>query len=1122
MLDKIEITKRIAALSPEKRASFEKLLRQEGVDIERLPIFPRARAIGALPLSFAQQRLWFLDQLEPGIPYHIPQTVRLQGRLDWAALQKCLNEIVRRHEVLRTTFAMADGQPIQIVAPDMTVQLTIVDLRSLPEKTREAEVQRLAALEARRPFDLQKGPLFRATLLQLSETEHVFLPTMHHIAFDGWSLDIFIRELKTLYEAFVAGKPSPLHELPIQYADFALWQRQWLQEDVLASRLSYWKQELAGAPPVLDLPTDHARPAAQTFNGAHQSFVLPANLAKALQALSQKEGATLFMTLLAAFKILLYRYTGQNDIVVGTPVANRQRPELEDLIGFFVNMLALRTDLSKNPNFRQLLAQVRQTALGAYDHQELPFEKLVDELQLQRDLSRPPLFQVLFVWQNTSRSAFELPGLILNRMDINYPTAWFDWSLYMWEEDGHLAGALEYNTDLFEADTIARTLEHFRTLLEGIAANSNRRLSDLPLLPEVERRQLFNNWNETETAYPREKCFHDLFEAQVERTPEAVAVVFENEQLTYRELNQRANQMARYLSRCCGVKPETMVGICVERSPAMIVSLLGIMKAGAAYVPLDPAFPLERLRFMLEDSQAPVLLTTKSTIENFQLNFENLKLVYLDSDWPAIAQENLENSPSVVTLNHLAYVIYTSGSTGKPKGVAITQRSLVNFLGAMREQPGMTASDILLSVTTLSFDIAALEIYLPLMTGGRLVLVHHETTKDGAQLSAQLAEADATIMQATPATWRLLLESGWLGCSYLKILCGGEALPGDLAEKLLAKSAALWNMYGPTETTIWSGVYRVTSAKGTVPIGQPIANTQFYILDAHLNATPIGVPGELHIGGDGLARGYMNRPELRAEKFIPDPYGNTQGSRLYKTGDRARYLPNGCIEFLGRLDHQVKLRGFRIELAEIEAVLREHPQVRTGAVIVREDIPGVKRLVAYVVPAPAFNTHEIIMPELRLHLAAKLPDYMVPQVFVFLEILPLTPNGKLDRRALPAPEASRSETNGAYVGPRTSLEQTLATIWANCIGVEKISIHDNFFAIGGDSILSMKIIARAGQAGLRLTPKQIFSHQTIAELAAAIEINGTMKTEPSVTAEPALLKFNQQQLDRLIKKKLAR
>jgi amino acid adenylation domain-containing protein len=1069
-------------LSAEKLELLASLL-EEGIELlQTQRIRPRGH-LDELPLSFAQQRLWFLSQLDPGSPvYNLSAGYRLRGPLNATALEHSLHEIIRRHESLRTIFPAVDGRPVQVVTPHQPLALPVIDLRALARRDKDARARQLAIEHAQRPFDLPHGPLFRATLVQLAAEEYLFLLSMHHIVSDGWSMGVFFRELAALYAAFSSGKASPLPELPVQYADFALWQQQWLQGEVLEKQLAYWTQQLAGSPPLLELPTDRPRPVTQTYRGARQWLALPKALSDQLRALSQREGVTLFMTLLAAFQALLSRYTGQEDIVVGSPIAGRTRVATEGLIGLFVNTLVLRMDLSGNPTFRELLQRVRAVALEAYAHQDLPFEKLAEELQPERSLSHALVFQVLFALQNVPRQPLELPGLTVSPLEREAGTAKFDLSVFISEEGETLRGTVNYNSDLFEADTIARLVGHFQTMLDGIVADLDTPISRLPLLTGAERQQLLMAWNQTRTHAPQDSCLHDLFEAQVERTPDAVAVVCEDQQLTYRELNRRANQLAHYL-RGHGVGPEVLVGICMERSLELVVGLLGILKAGGAYVPLDPAYPPARIAFMLDDSQAPVLLTHQCLLAG--LPAHQAQVVCLDADWAAIAQEPEENPARGTAADRLAYVIYTSGSTGQPKGVQIPHRAVVNFLESMRQQPGLREHDVLLAVTTLSFDIAALEVFLPLIVGARVVLASRAVATDGRQLLQTLADSQATVMQATPATWRLLLEAGWAGSPQLTVLCGGEALPRELAQPLLARAAAVWNLYGPTETTIWSAVAQVAPGDGPVPIGRPIANTQVYLLDPHLQPVPIGVPGELYIGGHGVARGYLNRPELTAERFIVDPFRDEPQARLYKTGDLARYRPDGTLEFLGRLDQQVKLRGFRIELGEIEAVLTQHTAVRESVVLAREDAPGARGLVAYIVPrqAPPPTTRE-----LRSFLQAKLPNYMVPSTFVMLAALPLTPNGKVDRRALPVPDQERPLLEEAFVAPRTPVEEALAGIWADVLGLTQVGIHDHFLELGGHSLLATQVIARLREAfQVELPLRSLFEAPTVADQAEYIE-----------------------------------
>ncbi len=1066
---------------------------------EAVPLSPVERT-DTLPLSFAQQRLWFLDQLESNSPlYNIPRAVRIAGPLNIDALQSSLDTIVVRHEALRTSFALADGNPVQVIAEHRSVELPVIDLGELPAVDRRAEVERLCAQEARRPFDLSSDLMMRARLYCLDKQEHVLLLVIHHIAADGWSMGVLFRELSILYEAFAAGKPCPLAELAIQYADFAVWQRQWLQGEVLETQLGYWKKQLENAPPVLELPTDHPRPSAQTYRGARKSFSLAQPLVQRLKALSHNEGATLYMTLLAAFKVLLHRYTAKDDIIVGSAIANRNRMEVEGLIGFFVNTLVMRTDISGNVSFRELLARVRKVAMEAYAHQDIPFEKLVEELQPERNLSHSPIFQIIFLLQNAPGYAPHFSGLTLSPMDVDVRTSKTDLTLDLVETTEGIKGLIEYSSDLFSSATITRMIGHYQTLLESIISHPDQLISKLALLTGPEQHQLLVDWNDTRKDYPKDNCIQELFESQVKQTPDSIAVVFGEEALTYRELNRRANQLAHHLQKL-GVGPDVLVGIYVQRSLEMMVAVWGVLKAGGAFVPLAPSFPAERLRFMVEDAQVAVLLTQEDLVN--VLHDICGTVICLDKDWESVASQQAEGDPlSEANAEHLAYVIYTSGSTGKPKGVQISHRALVNLMFSMIKEPGLTDQDVLLAVTTLSFDMAIPELFLPLIVGARIVIVSSEEARDGNRLLNRLSICGATFMQATPASWRLLLAVGWQGDERLKILCGGEALPRDLATQLLERSHSLWNMYGPTETTVWSAVNKLEEKEGPVSVGRPIANTQIYILDRHLQMVPVGVPGELHIGGDGLSRGYLNRPALTAERFIANPFDDKSGSRLYKTGDLAKYLPDGNVEVLGRLDFQVKVRGFRIELGEIEAVLTQHPAVAESVALVREDETGDKRLVAYVVvdaeQAQALTHSEgeawteqmvkTLIPELQTYLGEQLPGYMIPSAFVTLDSLPHTPTGKVDRQVLPAPDRNRSQPAEAFVAPRDELELQLTQIWEKVLGVKNIGMEDNFFDLGGHSLLAVRLFARIQKKfGQHLTLATLFQAPTIGQLARII------------------------------------
>src|SRR5215831_3792904 len=947
-MDSDAITQRITALSPAKRALLELRLQQKAaVDSVRHTI-RRSTTRASAPLSFAQQRLWFLNQLEPASPmYNESRAIRLQGSLDIESLQKSLNRIVARHDVLRTNFIMLDGNPQQTITDTRAVELPVIDLRSCRDIDRESESHRLLTDVIRRPFDLSRDLLLRVLLLRLAEQEHILLFVQHHIASDGWSTSIFWRELTALYEAFTSGRPDPLSELPIQYADYALWQRDRLSGETLEGQLAYWRKQLENLAP-LQLTPDRARPGADDYAGDRQTFLIPQEVIDGLRRVSRDEGVTLFMTLLAAFQTLLHRYTGQNDIAVGSPIAGRTHPEVEGLIGFFVNTLVLRTEVSGHLTFRQFLARVREVAWGAYQHQELPFEKLVAELQPDRNLGRNPLFQVIFAFQNVPRQTMALPGLQVSQVEVDSGTTKFDLALFLWEEYGGLRGRVQYSTALFDADTIERLLGHFETMLIGIVTNPDRRLCDLPLLTEREKHQILVEWNNRATVYPNDACIHELFEEQVKKSPDAIAVVLEDQQLTYRELNRRANQLAHYL-RKLGVGPEVLVGICMDRSIEMIVGLLGILKAGGAYVPLDPEYPKERLRFMLEDTQAPVLLTQEGLLEDDGSRMDDsdcrssilsqpMQRICLDGDWELIARESNANPESTTTADNLAYVIYTSGSTGQPKGVPITHKSLLNLVFWHHQAFSVKRIDRATQLAATGFDAAVWELWPYLTIGATVHIADDMTRLDAAALRDWLVAQAITISFVPTALAETLMTLDWPAETALRVLLtGGDALRVYPPDGLPFR---VFNNYGPTECTVvatsgkvWPNAYPLVPP----PIGRPIDNSQVYILDAHRNLVPIGVVGELYIGGDGLARGYLHRPDLTAEKFVPHPF--EAGARLYRTGDLARWRVDGNLEYLGRIDHQVKIRGFRIELGEIESVLKTHPSVREVVAVAREDHP---------------------------------------------------------------------------------------------------------------------------------------------------------------------------------------
>ena len=1079
---------------------------------EVLSIQPALRDREPFP-SFAQQSLWFMDQLEPGSPaYNLFSATELRGSLNVMALEQSFNEIIRRHEALRTVFKPVNGQPFQVILPTRTIALPIVDLRDISSPTeREAEIRHLSATEARRPFDLTRGPLLRPTLLRLTEETYVLFLTVHHIVFDAWSRELLDQELSAIYEAFSSGQPTVLQALPIQYADFAQWQRQRLSDKVLEEQLAYWKKQLENLS-VLKLPIDRRRPAVQTFRGARQSLTLPEDLVEGLKILGRHESVTLFMTLLAAYLTLLHRYTGQNDIGIGSPISGRNRSDLESLIGFFLNMLVLRTDLSGNPTFRELLSRTRKVCLEAYANPDVPFERLVQELRPQRSLSHNSLFQATFALQHAPTCPIKLAGVTARDLDLGSGIANFDLHLFMIEDETTLNGWLVYNTDLFNADTIIRMTGHFQGLLEAVVSNPDQRLSELPMLTATERHQLLVEWNDTKKDYSKAECIHELFETQVEKTPDAVAVVFEGHQLSYRELNERANQVAHYL-RKQGVGPEALVAICLERSLEMIIGLLSILKAGGAYLPLDPECPKERLAFMMEDTRAAVLLTEHRLMERLAEDSRpqssipstsplrtgldpRIKAVCLDSDREAIAHENVENLSSGVTPGNLAYVMYTSGSTGKPKGVVITHHNVTRLFASTDAWFHFDRDDVWTLFHSYAFDFSVWEIWGALLHGGRLEIVPYWASRSPEQFYDLLRKRRVTVLNQTPSAFHQLMQveqsfKQSQGITLRLIILGGEALDFQSLKPWFDRHGdqrpRLVNMYGITEATVHvtsRPIKALDVGEGLgSSIGVRIPDLELYVLDPKGNPAPIGVPGELHIGGAGLARGYINRSDLTAEKFIANPFNSESGARLYRSGDLARYLPDGNIEFLGRVDNQVKIRGYRIELGEVEAVLSLHPAVLEAVVVAQDDAPD-RRLVAYVVHGRGSN---ISVSALRSFLKQKLPEYMIPSVFVMMDALPLTLNGKIDRSALASADQSRPELERPYIAPRTPTEELLAAIWAEVLKVENIGVHDNFFDLGGHSLLATQVISRvrtAYQTDVAL--RALFDMPTIAELANAI------------------------------------
>ncbi len=1036
-------------------------------------------------LSHAQRRLWVLIQLEDEVTaYNIPLHLLFHGPLDRSALEAAFARLIQRHESLRSTFTTVGGEPRQNVHAFTDFQIDFVDCSG--DGRGEEKARRLGWEGARKPFDLERGPLLRVTLVRLETDKHAFLFTMHHIVSDGWSIGLLSQELMEQYRASLLGQEDPRPPLRVQYRDYAHWQNRLLEDRSASGHRAYWCNRLSHEVSSLNLPSDFTRPSVQTFNGKELSVQIGSERAQAVLYLCRERNASLFMALLAVVKVLLFRYTGQEDVIVGSPIAGRTHRDLEDQIGFYLNTLALRDRLDATQSFRELLSQVKNTVSEALDHQVYPFDRLVDDLDLQRDLSRSPLFDVAVILQKPERSVQELDGIRIEEFIHDVGISKFDLTFDFREHPDGIHLGIEYNTDIFRPERIQRVAHHFLKLLDSVLRAPDAAIGTLDILPQAERSALLKEFNSTATPLPADRNIVDFIEEAAQNHPDSTAVSFEDRDLTYRELNARSNQLAHQLIDQ-GVGADVFVGIYIERSLEMVVALLGVLKSGGAYVPLDPAFPENRLRFMVQDSGLRIIVTQaslKSTVPA-----DDTRKIILDASRENINRESAETPARTIKSTDLAYAIYTSGSTGKPKGVQIPHGALLNFLLSMAERPGLGRDDVLLAVTTLSFDIAGLEIYLPLLRGARAVIASRDVTADGIRLRRLLERSGATVMQGTPATWRLLLAAGWEHTRGLKILCGGEALPWTLAEQLIERGDSVWNLYGPTETTIWSTIEKVEKESrsvlqdGVVPIGRPIANTQVYVLDRALQPVPIGVPGELCIGGDGLARGYLNPPELTSEKFVPDPFGDTLERRLYRSGDLVLFEPDGKLKFLGRMDHQVKVRGFRIEMGEIESVLNAHPDIQESIVIKREDASGDARLFAYIIAKIPLDD-----AALREHMQAKLPDYMVPSAIVALDAFPLTPNGKVDRRSLPEPGGQQLDTRVEYVAPRNETETTIAGLWEGVLKIDRAGVHDNFFAMGGHSLKATQLMYRFQRdLGVDISLLDIFRTPTIARLAAIVE-----------------------------------
>jgi amino acid adenylation domain-containing protein len=1134
-----DLSKRIAALSPEQQALLKQRLNQQKTIQQphswAIPKRDETPGQNKFAVSFGQQRMWFQDQLgtQSSVSNNVSISLKISGNLNVNALERSLAEIIRRHEVLRTNFQTIAGELIQIINPVGNWYIPFIDLRSLDPLERELEIDRIAQAQARQIFNLATDVLLRSSLLICAPTEHVLLLILHHISVDAWSLGVFFRELSAIYAAFTSGKPSPLAALPIQYADFAIWQRQHLQGQMLAADLAYWQQKLHQAPDLLPLPSDRSRPPVQSFTGRTFSFTIPKPLTESIATLSQQTGCTTFSIFLAALQTLLFRYSGQEDILVGAAIANRQQPELENLIGCFINTVVFRSDLSGNPSFRTLLARVRETVLGALAHQTLPFEKLVEELQLSRNLAYAPLFQVMLVFQNSfSIESIKLSDLSVEHDRIDNHTCQFDLTIHLVESEIGLIGKLEYNTDLFDESTIERLLAHFKTLLAAIVLDPNCCLTDLPLLPPSEIKQL-QAWQQIAVNDLPIVGIDRAFAAQVKQTPDAVAVICGDEQLTYGELDLRTNQLAHYLQNL-GVKPESLVGIYVDRSIETIVGLLSVIKAGGAYVPLDPNYPAERLEFILADAQVSVLLTKKSLVA--KLPKFDAPAVLLDADWEQIALES--NADLALTLpsvggkpapleNRLAYIIYTSGSTGQPKGVMVQHDSLANYTAAAIEEYAISDCDRVLQFASLSFDAAAEEIF-PCLTCGATLVLRTEAMLSSIEIFLHTCdEWQISILDLPTAFWHQMVtemetQKLTLPDPVRLVILGGEKAARDRFitwQKLVKPHVLLVNSYGPTEATIVTttiDLSALTTEELTgreLPIGKPVTNASTYILDSSLQPTPIGIPGELYIGGAGVARGYLNRPDLTALAFIPDPF--KPNARLYKTGDRVRYWADGTIEFMGRIDRQVKIRGFRIELGEIEALLNQHPQVRETLVIDLPDANGDKQIIAYVVPT---SDLELPVRSLRRLLETRLPKYMMPAGFVLLASLPLNGNGKIDRQMLPAPELDRSDLDNVFIAPHNPIETEIARIFGEILNLDRVGVDDDFFEVGGHSLLATKLISRLlSSFEVPLSIVDLFQSPTVAGLAEridrlSVDNKSSMRPIERTFATSVPLSFSQQSI----------
>jgi amino acid adenylation domain-containing protein len=1071
-----------STLSPVKQALLEQRLKRAAQRSFSPPEIRPRPCRDSAPLSFAQSQMWVIDQITPGNPaYNMPNGFRLHGPLDLTALENSFNEVIKRHEGLRTTFAVREGEPLQLIHPELKIRIEVTLLDHLTGEERENRLQALASAEAIKPFDLSRPPLIRVSLFKLSDAEHVLIINPHHIVADGLSIGLLLKELDTFYRAFTERRDPAPPDLSVQYGDFAMWQRELMaNEAAYAGQLEFWQKQLGGTLPVLELPADRPRPALQSFNGSNVFFNISTAVAEDLKSLGARQGCTFFMTVLAAFQVLLHRYSGAEDIVIGTPFAARTSDELQPLIGNFLNMTALRCNLSGDPTFIDLLRRSRDTTLSAFSNGELPFEAMIKHLKFERDPGRNPVFQVLL--QVLSGTVQKIGDLDISVFHFDLKFAQFDLSLHLYGNAGGYLGRFEYCSDLFEAQTIRRLCGHFETLLEAIARDPDQSVAELQMLADAERQQLIVDWNNTAAGPRKDICLHELIEEQAARNPDQVAVVFERQALSYGELNRRANQLAHHL-RQKGVGPDVLVALFIERSLEMLVGIVGILKAGGAYVPIDPGYPKKRIEYILEDSKASIVLTQES-LTNELPGFAG-QSICLDSDWTPIGRESGENLVTQARPEHLAYVLFTSGSTGRPKGVALEHRTAATFVQWAKQVFTPQELTAVLFSTSVCFDLSVFEIFVTLSAGGKVVMA-----RNALDLPTLPEKEEVTLINTVPSAIAELLRMGAVPASVKTVNLAGEALSDRMVEQIYASTNCdkVYNLYGPTETTTYS-TYSLVRRGCPVTIGRPIAGTRCYILDARRRPVPIGVMGELHIAGGGLARGYYGRPELTNERFVPNPFSQEKGGRMYRTGDLCRWLPDGNIQYLGRMDHQVKLRGFRIELGEIEAGIARHPAVREVAVIAREDAPGDKRLVAYfVTKIVTENPPADLVDQLRALVRATMPEYMVPAHFVSLEALPRTHNGKLDRKALPAPDVGDAAPRVGAVAPRTPTEETVAGVFRDVLRNKDFGVLDNFFDLGGNSLMAARIMFQLrGATGCDLPLRVLFERQTVSSLAEAID-----------------------------------